>query len=45
MTSIRGALYPQDTDYYFYALGNDGTHTFTRNYAEHQAFLEGLDNG
>ena len=45
MTSIRGALYPQDTDYYFYALGSDGTHTFTRNYAEHQAFLEGLNNG
>lgn len=45
MTSIRGALYPQDTNYYFYALGNDGMHTFTRNYDEHLAFLEGLKNG
>lgn len=45
MTSIRGALYPQDTNYYFYALGNDGLHTFTRNYDEHLAFLEGLKNG
>lgn len=45
MTSIRGALYPQETDYYFYALGNDGMHVFTRNYDEHLAFLEGLGNG
>lgn len=45
MTSIRGALYPQDTNYYFYALGNNGMHTFTRNYDEHLAFLEGLKNG
>lgn len=39
MTSIRGALYPQDTNYYFYALGQDGTHTFTRTYSEHLNFL------
>ena len=39
MTSIRGALYPQDTNYYFYALGSDGTHTFTRTYSEHLNFL------
>ncbi|MBQ7255337.1 MAG: endolytic transglycosylase MltG [Oscillospiraceae bacterium] len=44
MASIRGALYPEDTDYYFYALGNDGTHTFTRTYEEHLAFLGTLDD-
>lgn len=45
MTSIRGALFPQETGYYFYALDKDGTHTFTRSYDEHLAFLERLKNG
>ena len=45
MASIRAALFPQDTDYYFYALGADGTHTFTRTYDEHLAFLATLSNG
>lgn len=42
-SSIRGALYPEDTNYYFYALGKDGTHTFTHTYDEHLAFLASLD--
>ena len=42
LASIRAALYPADTDYYFYALGNDGVHHFSSTYFEHQAFLEEL---
>lgn len=45
LTSIRGALYPEKTGYYFYALGTDGTHVFTTNYNDHLAFLESLNNG
>lgn len=39
MGSIRAALYPADTNYYFYALGDDGVHHFSENYYEHQDFL------
>ncbi len=42
MTSIRGALFPKDTQYYFYALDKDGTHHFSRTHDEHLAFLRGL---
>ena len=42
INSIRAALYPADTDYYFYALGNDGVHKFSKTYYEHQDFLAGL---
>ena len=28
MSSIRAALYPDNTNYYFYALGNDGVHHY-----------------
>jgi len=45
VTSIRGALYPKDTDYFFYALGKSGLHSFFRTYSEHLAFLEDLRNG
>ena len=43
LLAIRGALYPQSTDYYFYALGKDGKHVFTRTYQEHLALLEELE--
>ncbi len=43
IASIRAALYPAETDYYFYALGNDGVHHFSRTYYEHQDFLESLN--
>ena len=42
INSIRAALYPADTDYYFYALGQDGVHKFSKTYYEHQDFLAGL---
>ena len=43
INSIRAALYPADTDYYFYALGTDGVHKFSKTYYEHQDFLASLE--
>ncbi len=43
INSIRAALYPADTEYYFYALGNDGVHHFSTTYYEHQAFLAEME--
>ena len=42
MNSIRAALYPVDTDYYFYALNPAGGHQFSVDVYEHQAFLDSL---
>lgn len=39
LASIRAALNPSQTDYYYYALGTDGVHHFFRNYSEHLAFV------
>lgn len=44
MASIRSALYPDNTSYYFYALGEDGVHHFFKTYREHLNFLESLKN-
>lgn len=38
--SIRAALYPEETNYYFYALGTDGRHHFSETYQQHEQFLE-----
>ena len=38
LASIRAALNPSQTDYY-YALGTDGVHHFFRTYSEHLAFV------
>ncbi len=35
-SAIEAALYPADTDYLFFALQEDGTHKFSKTYAEHQ---------
>ncbi len=43
IASIRAALYPDDTDYYFYALDTDGTHHFSRTSEEHTDFLLSLE--
>lgn len=40
--SIKAALYPEDTSYYFYALGLDGKHKFSKTISEHEAFLATL---
>ncbi|MBC5730393.1 endolytic transglycosylase MltG [Pseudoflavonifractor hominis] len=37
--ALRAALYPADTNYYYYALGDDGTHSFFKTYKEHQRFI------
>ena len=39
LASIRAALEPADTSYYFYALGKDGVHHFFKTYAEHSSFV------
>ena len=40
LASIKAALYPAQTDYYYYALDTEsGTHRFFTNSAEHGAFV------
>jgi len=36
LDSIEAALYPAESDYLFFALQEDGTHKFSKTYAEHQ---------
>ena len=44
LNSMKAALLPEDTGYYFYALNPEsGVHHFTKTYAEHQAFLDSLE--
>ena len=40
--AIWAAMNPQNSDYYYYALGTDGLHHFSRTYREHRAFLDSL---
>ena len=39
LASIKAALEPAQTSYYFYALGKDGVHHFFKTYAEHTSFV------
>lgn len=36
LASIQAAVEPADTNYFFYVLGNDGAHIFSKTLAEHQ---------
>ena len=36
LASIKAAVEPADTNYFFYVLGNDGAHIFSKTLAEHQ---------
>lgn len=36
LASIKAALQPADTDYYYYVLGADGTHVFSSTLSEHE---------
>lgn len=36
LESLEAALYPAESDYLFFALQEDGTHKFSKTYAEHQ---------
>lgn len=42
VNAIRAALYPMNTDYYFYALDPSGVHHFSETVYEHQAYLDSL---
>ena len=39
MESILAAMEPEDTNYYYYALGSDGTHSFFQTLEEQQNFI------
>ena len=45
LASIRAALEPADTNYYFYALGKDGVHHFFKTYREHVDFVNSSQYG
>ena len=40
MESIKAAMHPASTNYFYYALGDDGIHHFSRTYKEHQKFMQ-----
>ncbi len=40
MSSLRAALYPVDTDYFFFALEPSGAHHFSETVYEHQQYLD-----
>lgn len=40
--SIRAAVQPAETNYYYYVLGSDGLHIFSSTYAEHQQVINRL---
>jgi UPF0755 protein len=42
IASIMAAIHPDNTDYYFYALNDTGTHTFFETYMDQQDFLNGV---
>ena len=43
LTAIEAALEPEATDYYYYALGKDGRHHYSKTLNEHNAFLNSGD--
>ena len=46
IASIKAALQPQSTNYYYYALDAEtGTHRFFTNYSDHQAFVASQNYG
>ena len=42
LSSIMAAIYPENTDYFFYALNANGTHNFFDTYMDQQDFLNGV---
>lgn len=40
LASIKAALYPETTDYYFFVVTADGTHIFSKTLAEHNAAVK-----
>lgn len=45
IASIKAALDPESTNYYYYALGTDNLHRFFATYEEHQAFIASDEYG
>jgi len=43
--SIRAALFPSDTNYYYYALNREGSHNFFTNYDDHVNFVNSAEYG
>ena len=39
LASLKAALEPEETGYYYYALGKDGKHHFSTTLNEHNNFL------
>ena len=39
LSSIKAAVHPNDTGYYYFAYGKDGVSHFFRTYDEHLAFV------
>ena len=39
LDSIMAAIYPNDTEYYYFAAGKDGVNHFFKTYNEHLAFI------
>lgn len=45
LAAIEAALQPDETSYYYYALGKDGKHHFSATLAEHNAFVNSGEYG
>lgn len=45
LASIRAALAPEETGYYFYALGKGGSHEFFSSYTQFENFVNSSDFG
>ncbi len=45
LAAIEAALNPEDTNYYYYALGKDGLHQFFTTFEAQQAFVHSDDYG
>ena len=45
LRAIQAALEPEQTDYYYYALGKDGKHHFFATLSEHNAFVNSSEYG
>lgn len=45
LASIKAALNPESTQYYYYALGKEGVHHFSKTLEEHRAFVNSDEYG
>jgi UPF0755 protein len=45
IASIKAALYPENTKYYYYALNKEGSHEFFKDYESHTAFVTSDEYG